>query len=134
MGVLQSLARGTVLAAFGIGGWLLEQSVGYLGGILASVTGAALPVEVAWMLACGLGIVIGDILAVLAGNDVEVGRAAGIAKGLIASIGGLIHSASAYPRLQARVKRTIAYISTDDSTAGFPTVYDSFKTPQRHSV
>lgn len=90
MGVLQSLARGTVLAAFGIGGWLLEQSVGYLGGILASVTGAALPVEVAWMLACGLGIVIGDILAVLAGNDVEVGRAAGIAKGLIASIGGLI--------------------------------------------
>ena len=26
----------------------------------------------------------------LAGNDVEVGRAAGIAKGLIASIGGLV--------------------------------------------
>ena len=43
----------------------------------------------------------------------------------IALYGGgllLIHSASAYPRLQARVKRTIAYISTDDSTAGFPTV------------
>jgi hypothetical protein len=46
----------------------------------------------------------------------------------------MIHSASAYPRLQARVKRTIAYISTDDGTAGFPTVYDSFYTPQRHSV
>ena len=34
----------------------------------------------------------------------------------------LIHSASAYPRLQARVKRTIAY--TPDGTAGFPTVVD----------
>ncbi len=34
----------------------------------------------------------------------------------------LIHSASAYPRLQARVKRTIAYTTTDGSTAGFPTV------------
>lgn len=31
-------------------------------------------------------------------------------------------SASAYPHLQAWVKRTIAYISTDDGTAGFPTV------------
>ena len=36
----------------------------------------------------------------------------------------MIHSASAYPRLQARVKRTIAY--TPDGTAGFPTVCDSF--------
>ena len=34
----------------------------------------------------------------------------------------MIHSASAYPRLQARVKRTIAY--TPDGTAGFPTVVD----------
>ena len=34
----------------------------------------------------------------------------------------VIHSASAYPRLQARVKRTIAY--TPDGTAGFPTVVD----------
>ena len=39
---------------------------------------------------------------------------------------GMIHSASAYPRLQARVKRTIAYTPTDDGTAGFPTVCDSF--------
>jgi hypothetical protein len=46
----------------------------------------------------------------------------------------VMHSASAYPRLQARVKRTIAYIFTDDVTAGFPTVYDSFNTPQRYSV
>ena len=46
----------------------------------------------------------------------------------------LIHSASAYPRLQARVKRTIAYTPTDDGTAGFPTVCDSFKPLGRHSV
>jgi len=38
----------------------------------------------------------------------------------------MIHSASAYPRLQARVKRTIAYTPTDDGAAGFPTVCDSF--------
>jgi spore coat polysaccharide biosynthesis predicted glycosyltransferase SpsG len=48
--------------------------------------------------------------------------------------GHLIHSASAYPRLQARVKRTIAYTPTDDGTAGFPTVCDSFKPLGRHSV
>ena len=46
----------------------------------------------------------------------------------------VIHSASAYPRLQARVKRTIAYTPTDDGTAGFPTVCDSFKPLGRHSV
>jgi hypothetical protein len=46
----------------------------------------------------------------------------------------MIHSASAYPRLQARVKRTIAYTPTDDGTAGFPTVCDSFKPLGRHSV
>jgi len=53
-------------------------------------------------------------------------------EGLVFSV--VIHSASAYPRLQARVKRTIAYTSTDDGKAGFSTVYDSFNTPHRHSV
>ena len=46
----------------------------------------------------------------------------------------VIHSASAYPRLQARVKRTIAYTSTADSRSGFPTVYDNFNSLQEHSV
>ena len=36
----------------------------------------------------------------------------------------MIHTASAYPRLQARVKRTKAYTTTDDGTAGFPIVHD----------
>ena len=56
-----------------------------------------------------------------------------IGLGLIIGI-SMIHSASAYPRLQARVKRTIAYTPTDDGTAGFPTVCDSFKPLGRHSV
>ena len=90
MSIRDALVRGTVLAGFGVGGWLLEQSVGYLAEGLAAVTSATLPPELAWMLACALGIVIGDLLSVLVGQDVSVGRVAGIIKGLIAALGGLI--------------------------------------------
>jgi hypothetical protein len=62
-------------------------------------------------------------------------QATDLAMGLMRyDAGKMIHSASAYPRLQARVKRTIAYTPTDDGTAGFPTVCDSFKPLGRHSV
>ena len=90
MDVSGSIVRGTVLAGMGIGGWMLEETFGYVGGWIASLIGAGVPVEIAWMLGCSAGIVLGDLLTALLGGDVTSGRVAGILKGIVASVGGVI--------------------------------------------
>ena len=84
------IVKGTVLAGMGLAGWVLEETFGYLGAFIASSVGVDVPPEVAWMTACAAGIVIGDLLSVLVGDGVSLGRRAGIVKGLVASLGGLL--------------------------------------------
>lgn len=84
------IVKGTVLAGLGLVGWFLEETFGYLGALIASGAGLNVPPEIAWMTACTAGVVLGDLLAILAGDDLNLSKKAGIIKGLAASLGGLL--------------------------------------------
>lgn len=84
------LFKGTMLAGMGIAGWLLEETFGYVGGLVTSTVGLTIPPEVAWMGTCAMAIVFGDLLTTLAGEDVSLGKKAGLVKGSMAAFGGLL--------------------------------------------
>ena len=80
------IVRGTVLGLTGVLGALIEQSFGVAGNAVMSLTGIGpLPPFASWILGCFLGVVAGDMATALMGKNVNLGRWAGIKKGLIVS-------------------------------------------------
>jgi len=81
------IKRGTVLGLTGIAGALIEQQLGLIGGVLMDVFAIGpLPALGSWTLGCALGVLAGDAATALTGQEVALGRWAGIKKGLIASL------------------------------------------------
>ncbi|MGQ4557534.1 hypothetical protein [Halobellus sp. GM3] len=80
------IRRGTVLGLTGVAGALIERQFGILGTALLNLTGLGpLPAVLSWILGCFAGVVAGDLATGITGQDVSLGRLAGIKKGLIAS-------------------------------------------------
>jgi len=90
------IVRGTFLALMGIGGWLIERYISLISQFLIGVNSSVgfevitIPPSVHWGIGCMLGIVAGDIFTVLVGEDVSLGKWAGIWKGIIASSIGIL--------------------------------------------
>ncbi|MFB6092515.1 MAG: hypothetical protein ABEK02_05845 [Haloquadratum sp.] len=80
------IRRGTVLGLTGVAGALLEQQFGLVARVAGSALGVgAVPTAIGWILGCFVGVVAGDVVTAITGQDVNLGRWAGIKKGLFAS-------------------------------------------------
>lgn len=80
------IRRGTVLGLTGIAGALLERQFGLVGAVLTDLVGLGpIPPVFGWILGCFVGVVAGDIVTAITGQDVALGRWAGIKKGFVAS-------------------------------------------------